>query len=334
MPEISIIVPVYKVEKYLDRCVKSILDQTYTDFELILVDDGSPDHCPAMCDAWAEKDGRIRVVHKENGGVSSARNVGLDIMTGNYVMFIDSDDAVHPEICSVLCHLIISENADIAICGSTKFDTNEMPNSKIITLSDQYETYDGDKIFRRESIFENCRPAPWGKLYIKKIFDHIRFKVGITYEDLHLYPYILHEAHKIINYKTPLYYYFFPQNEDKSAMLSPLSPKKFIAIDIRYEHYIFYRQSGAERSAAISAYHLLVQFAKASILQHENKELKRVFIKYYFRYLLKITAIPRRYLSVKNKIIYLSTVLPVNHLKKFYMSNYCEEQGFEDPKNL
>lgn len=101
MPEISIIVPVYKVEKYLDRCVKSILDQTYTDFELILVDDGSPDNCPdncpAMCDAWAEKDNRIRVVHKENGGLYSARNAGLDIMKGEYVTFVDSDDAIRSD---------------------------------------------------------------------------------------------------------------------------------------------------------------------------------------------------------------------------------------------
>ena len=80
MPEISVIVPVYKVEKYLDRCIESIVNQTYPDFELILVDDGSPDNCPALCDAWAERDGRIRVIHKKNGGLSSARNAGMDVM--------------------------------------------------------------------------------------------------------------------------------------------------------------------------------------------------------------------------------------------------------------
>lgn len=88
MPEISIIVPVYKVEKYLDRCVKSILAQTFTDFELILVDDGSPDNCPKMCDEWAKKDERIRVIHKENGGVSSARNAGLRVAVGKYIGFV------------------------------------------------------------------------------------------------------------------------------------------------------------------------------------------------------------------------------------------------------
>ena len=91
-PLISVIVPVYKAEQYLDRCVQSIVDQTYKNLEIILVDDGSPDNCPAMCDAWAEKDSRVRVIHKENGGVASARNVGLDNAVGQYISFVDSDD--------------------------------------------------------------------------------------------------------------------------------------------------------------------------------------------------------------------------------------------------
>ena len=96
-PEISIIVPVYQVEKYLNECIDSILAQTFTDFELILVDDGSPDNCPALCDAAAEKDSRVRVIHKQNGGVSTARNAGLDAAQGNWIAFVDSDDTAAPE---------------------------------------------------------------------------------------------------------------------------------------------------------------------------------------------------------------------------------------------
>ncbi|MCH5320896.1 MAG: glycosyltransferase, partial [Eubacterium sp.] len=92
--KVSIIVPVYNVEKYLNRCVESIVKQTYTNLEIILVDDGSPDNCPAMCDAWAERDSRIKVIHKENGGVSSARNIGIDNADGDYISFVDSDDYV------------------------------------------------------------------------------------------------------------------------------------------------------------------------------------------------------------------------------------------------
>ena len=97
-PEISIIVPVYQVEKYLNECIDSILAQTFTDFELILVDDGSPDNCPALCDAAAKRDSRVRVIHKQNGGVSTARNAGLDAAQGNWIAFVDSDDTVEPSI--------------------------------------------------------------------------------------------------------------------------------------------------------------------------------------------------------------------------------------------
>ena len=97
-PLISVIVPVYKVEPYLDRCVQSIVDQTHTNLEIILVDDGSPDNCPAMCDAWAEKDSRIKTIHTENGGSAKARNTGLALSSGNYIGFVDSDDFILPEM--------------------------------------------------------------------------------------------------------------------------------------------------------------------------------------------------------------------------------------------
>ena len=101
-PLISVIVPVYKVEPYLDRCVQSIVNQTYKNLEIILVDDGSPDHCPAMCDAWAEKDSRIRVIHKENGGVSTARNAGINIAKGAFFTFVDSDDWIDRDALQLL----------------------------------------------------------------------------------------------------------------------------------------------------------------------------------------------------------------------------------------
>ena len=104
---ISVIVPVYNVEKYLDNCVESIVNQTYKDLEIILVDDGSPDNCPAMCDEWAKKDSRIRVIHKENGGVSSARNIGLDNVTGEYIGFVDSDDYLESNMYELLLQLIV-----------------------------------------------------------------------------------------------------------------------------------------------------------------------------------------------------------------------------------
>ena len=113
-PKISVIVPVYKVEKYLDKCVESIVNQTYKNLEIILVDDGSPDNCPAMCDEWAEKDERIRVIHKENGGLADARNAGMDIATGDYIGFVDSDDWIEPNMYEVLLKNALKYDADIS----------------------------------------------------------------------------------------------------------------------------------------------------------------------------------------------------------------------------
>jgi glycosyltransferase involved in cell wall biosynthesis len=122
MKKISIIVPVYKVEKYLDKCVESLVNQTYKNLEIILVDDGSPDECPKICDAWAKKDSRIKVSHKANGGLSEARNTGMDIATGDYIGFVDSDDYVSEEMYNILVKIIEENDADISACQESTFN--------------------------------------------------------------------------------------------------------------------------------------------------------------------------------------------------------------------
>ena len=138
--KISIIVPVYKVEKYLDKCVRSIVEQTYKNLEIILVDDGSPDNCPAMCDEWARKDSRIAVIHKENGGVSSARNAGLAACTGDYVGFVDYDDWIEPDMYEYLLDISMKSNADVSRCAfvieleNPKVDIDLQNDSKLRVL--------------------------------------------------------------------------------------------------------------------------------------------------------------------------------------------------------
>ena len=122
---ISVIVPIYNVEKYLQKCVDSIINQTYKNLEIILVDDGSPDNCPKMCDDYAEKDSRIKVVHKENGGLSDARNVGMEVATGEYVSFIDSDDYISLDFYETLLETIVDNDSDVVECGVVKFYENE-----------------------------------------------------------------------------------------------------------------------------------------------------------------------------------------------------------------
>ena len=140
-PKISVIVPVYKVEKYLNKCVDSIVNQTFTDIEIILVDDGSPDNSGKMCDDWSQKDRRIRVIHKENGGLSDARNRGIQESSGEYIIFIDSDDFIEPKMLEVLYNLATDHDADVAISGlcdcykSGKFPRCTQTDIKACSLS-------------------------------------------------------------------------------------------------------------------------------------------------------------------------------------------------------
>lgn len=173
-PLISVIIPIYNVEPYLHRCVDSVLAQTYRNIEIILVDDGSPDNCPAICDEYAEKDSRVKVIHKENGGVSSARNAGLDIAKGDYIGFVDSDDWIEPDMYEVLYSAIQNTGADIASIVVNTGDTQPIKkgNVKLFTSS--------------EALKEVCKPqiglpvSVWSKLSKAELFENIRFSNEIT----------------------------------------------------------------------------------------------------------------------------------------------------------
>lgn len=175
MPKISVIVPVYKVEKYLDRCVQSILNQTFEDLEVILVDDGSPDRCPEICDEWARKDSRVCVIHKTNGGLSSARNAGLKIQKGEFVCFVDSDDWILPEMLEKLLELL-ENNSECDIAECEKIDCVS-ENIKISQPKFKTEVYDKNKML--EYFFRvNGEPSNtqvWNKLIKTSILENFKF---------------------------------------------------------------------------------------------------------------------------------------------------------------
>lgn len=179
---ISIIVPVFNVEKYLERCVNSLINQTYKNIEIILVDDGSPDLCPQMCDEYAKKDKRIKVLHKKNGGLSDARNAGLDVATGEYIAFVDSDDWVETDFIETLYKNAKSENADISIIGCTLVwdDGRKKPVSK----DKGYYVFDKEKAIREMLAQRKFGCMVCQKMYRKQIFDTVRFPVGKLYEDV------------------------------------------------------------------------------------------------------------------------------------------------------
>ena len=185
MPELSIIVPVYKVEKYLPRCIDSILAQTFGDFELILIDDGSPDGCGRICDEYAQKDKRIVAIHQKNMGVSEARNAGLDIAHGRYIGFVDSDDWIEPQMYEVMMDAIRENGADMAVCGVRYADEDGK-----FTRADRLS----EGVYTRAGLLEDvfAMPNKLGGGCCNKVFDaskiaSVRFKVGMTIAEDALY---------------------------------------------------------------------------------------------------------------------------------------------------
>lgn len=180
---ISVIVPVYKVEDYLPKCVDSILNQTYSNLEVILVDDGSPDGCGKLCDAYAERDGRIRVIHKPNGGLSDARNAGIEIAAGEYLAFVDSDDWLEPDAYETMLNAAVKHGAALVCAG--RYDENELTGTQSVGLCpEREEMVPGTELVRRIFHWDHLDSAAWDKLYARDLFREIRYPVGRIVEDV------------------------------------------------------------------------------------------------------------------------------------------------------
>ena len=201
---ISVIVPVYNVEKYLDRCVKSILSQSFSDFELLLVDDGSPDRCGEMCDEYAKGDSRIKAFHKRNGGLSDARNFGIEKALGEYLMFVDSDDYIHEQMLETLHRLITENDADLAVCSAMDvFEGKEVTQVREIREFTLNKTESYKYMLRGDGL-----PSACNKLYKRQTVGEVRFPVGMLYEDGFFTPQILKRVEKTAVTSRPMYYYF------------------------------------------------------------------------------------------------------------------------------
>lgn len=202
---ISIIVPIYKVEEYLCRCVDSLLVQTYGDFELILVDDGSPDGCGGICDSYAAADSRVRVIHKPNGGLSDARNAGMDIAAGEYIAFVDSDDWVAPEYLERLLEGLTVSGADICDCGILRTDGS---NTIVPTPSSAPTIYNTEAALAELIQDDEFHQHVWNKLYRRAVIADIRFPKGKLNEDEFFTYQVFGNAARIAKIPDVLYYYF------------------------------------------------------------------------------------------------------------------------------
>lgn len=181
--KISVIVPIYNVEKYLRKCIKSIINQTYQNLEIILVDDGATDNSGEICEEYAKKDNRIKVIHKVNGGLSDARNAGIEVATGDYIGFVDSDDYIAEDMYQYLLDLLLLNQADISICGYELVEENKIQNIKKI-IADRKEIWDSKKAIIELLKQEKVHDYAWNKLYKKQLFDQVKYPYGRKMEDL------------------------------------------------------------------------------------------------------------------------------------------------------
>lgn len=234
---ISIIIPVYKVEKYLSRCLDSIVNQTYRNLEIILIDDGSPDKCPSICDEYAYRDERIKVVHKRNEGLAEVRNVGLAVATGDYVTFVDSDDFVSPNYVELLYNGVVACGADVSVVSCRRFSESdsfdvvcENSNFYEISLKNAIQTYAS---LNPDITFITA----WGKLYKKSLFAGLSYPKGKLYEDSFTTYKLLHRSSKIVFSNAVCYYYFV--REDSITGLK-FSEKNIQAVDALSESISYF----------------------------------------------------------------------------------------------
>lgn len=235
--KISIIVPVYKVEKYLPRCVESIINQTYKNLEIILVDDGSPDNCGKLCDEYAQKDERIKVIHKPNGGLSAARNSGINISTGDYIAFIDSDDWISEDYCETLYHGIVDTNSDISIIDYNVVNEEDKITNPVDANSENTGltsiTYENENIIKELLLQKNIKNFVWRMLYRKNVICN--FLEGVNYEDMFFTLQVLMNVQKVVYTKKRCYNYL-QRGGSITATISEKNLTDFIkAVKNRFE---------------------------------------------------------------------------------------------------
>lgn len=272
---ISVVVPIYKVESYLRRCIDSILSQTYRNFELILVEDGSPDCSGKICDDYANKDKRIKVIHKKNGGLSDARNYGTQIATGDYITYIDSDDWVAPDYLEVLFNFLKNNDADLSVCRLIKTNKEKrIHSSKNNILVFSAVSALSDMLYQK-----NISNSACGKLIRRELMNKLQFPVGRLYEDLFTTYKVISECNKIVFVDRILYYYWI---NPESIMHQSFSPRMFDEIDAVCE---------------------IEQFVRENFPNIVSAALSRKFSSYsqVFRWMSKVK-IDSVYLSKKNSI--------------------------------
>ena len=279
-PLISVIVPIYKAEKYLDRCIESLRNQTYRNLEIILVDDGSPDNSGEMCDRYAEQDSRIRVVHKENGGASSARNAGLNVMQGKYVGFIDSDDWIALNMFEHMMTLMGKHDAQIVACGmqcdygngTVAYFNGAYPHRKDV------EIYSRIDALREAIIGRKITPSMCDKLLDVAIFSTLRFREGTVNEDFELVPQCVALANTVVYDPIPLYHYVI---DGESVTHGTFKKSRFTEAQVSRNLLTYYleRYPSLHPYALAKHVEICMNLVQAAAANHAFPEERKILIK-------------------------------------------------------
>ncbi len=276
-PLISIIVPIYKVEKYLDDCVQSLTNQTYKNLEIILVDDGSPDNCGRMCDEYATQDNRIKVIHKENGGLSDARNVAIDVAQGEWIEFVDSDDYVTPDYTETLYNLVSKYNCKVSVALHLKFNDNDNPIIQESTIyEEQFAPIDAvEQMFYQEK-FDT---AAWAKLYHHSLFEGgIRYPKGLLFEDLPTIYRLMLKSNAVAFTSKIVYYYRYRLTSIEGSSYNPKKIESALSItklmDDDFESIKLVEKAYRCRKFSFF-FHILLPMPKSA----EHQEILKKYIK-------------------------------------------------------
>lgn len=316
-PLVTVIIPVYKVEKFLPDCVESVINQTYKNLEIILVDDGSPDACGSMCDNYAQIDQRIQVIHKDNGGLSDARNAGIKIASGTYLSFIDSDDFVFPEMISSFVDFAQKYNADIVSarylrCDCTDhyndFDfVQDIPHAKVISGS--------NNAMEAFLSFDDIGTVAWSKLYRYELFNNIRYPFGKYHEDVFTTYKLVDQCKTIVILNIPLYVY---RKNDMSITSEPFSYKKFDMVQGKIEQAKFIQQKypylliEANKDIIYACNQCLILLSQTQKKYRDVEEKLQSLYRLYWRDYMK------SHVSLKGKAVALVSAVNIN-IGKFFL---------------
>ena len=314
MDLVSVIIPIYGVEQYLDRCVRSVVNQSYAHLEIILVDDGSTDRCPAMCDAWANKDSRIQVIHKPNGGLSSARNAGLDMATGEFIAFVDSDDYVEPDYIATMIDAAQKNHADLVMCsvfhedadGNAIEQTAPVRRKEYAPITDTLRTCSGIDCMRQrgeENGVDNV--VAWNKLYRCQLWKDLRYPVGKLHEDEFVTYRIFGRTRTAVLLPERLYHYI---ERTGSIMHTKYTLQSLDIIEALIGKVRFLLDEGARDLFPVFFSQLKDSIYKARQLDWSDAQVHKR-LKELFRMFRTIPWSSIRYLPFKDQVNYMGTRL-------------------------